>query len=150
MAIIQLTQSQQALVDDTDYALLSQFKWQTMRVKHGFYATRTVTVSPGKERRVYMHRVIMGVDLGSRLIVVDHIDGNSLNNTRANLRLTDHKGNAANKHRPVRQAASGHAGVHWIPKRNRWWAVKRIEGRQISLGYYLDMASAIAAHHART
>lgn len=48
-----------------------------------------------KPRRLYLHRLVLGVHARSRP-VVDHIDGDSLNNTRANLRATTMAVNSQN------------------------------------------------------
>jgi len=42
----------------------------------------------------YMHRLIMSFPVGG---VIDHADGNTLNNTKANLRIATHSQNAMNR-----------------------------------------------------
>lgn len=76
-----------AVVDDDDFAYLSQWKWFAKRQRHGnFYAIRRLrwTMNGRKtERQIFMHRDIAGV---SRF-QVDHVNRDGLNNTRGNLRL---------------------------------------------------------------
>jgi hypothetical protein len=71
---IPLTQGQVARVDASDHAWLSQWRW---RYATNGYAIRTYTDRQGQPRYALMHRVIMQARPGE---LVDHIDGNRLNN----------------------------------------------------------------------
>lgn len=78
------------LVDESDMPLLSPHSWW-LRNKGGGRAYVCADIG-GK--RVSMHRLILSAQPGQ---VVDHIDHDPLNNTRANLRLcapSDNSGNA--------------------------------------------------------
>jgi len=93
-----------ALIDDEDYDLLSKIKWcakPRRSLSGGHYACKTI-----KPNQVYLHRFILNAQKGE---IVDHINGDGLDNRRCNLRLTDLKGNAANKRIPP--SASGYRGV---------------------------------------
>ncbi len=92
-----------ATVDARDFKKLSKHRWV---VKHRGKQVYAVTRETGKIP-MYMHRVIMRAPKG---MVVDHIDGNGLNNCRCNLRLCTPQENAANKKGPL--GASGYIGVH--------------------------------------
>lgn len=98
MQRIPLTQGKIARVDDADYALLSQWKWGYLPNKRSGYAVRFETRG-GQRRTIYMHRQIMGADVGQ---VVDHEDGDGLNNQRSNLRLAHTTHNLANRPAPAR------------------------------------------------
>jgi hypothetical protein len=75
---IALTKRKFALVDAADYEWLKNFRWHAKCARGRYYAA---TVIDGKS--VSMHRLIMNPPPGK---VTDHISGNSLDNTRANLR----------------------------------------------------------------
>lgn len=96
MRSVSLTRGYEAVVDDEDYDLVSQFKWYANVSGRTVYAER-------KTRRVQMsmHRLIL--DAPAHLCV-DHIDGNGLNNTRANLRLATRQQNLFSS--PSRETAS--------------------------------------------
>lgn len=78
-------------VDDEDFEYLNQFRWCVFMTCRVYYARTSIN---GK--KYYMHRMIMNtVDNPDH--VVDHIDGNGLNNTRMNLRVTTNRVNCRNK-----------------------------------------------------
>lgn len=98
MKRIKLTKRKWALVDDEDYAWLSQFKWCASLESRGtkYYAIRWEYVwkqiAPGiRERsrvKVRMHRLVMGLPPGKDdPRVVDHLNHNSLDNRKANLEV---------------------------------------------------------------
>lgn len=87
---IPLSQGRLALVDDADYAELSQHKWF---VDHYGYAVRNFPRSLCKTRDIRMHRVILNAPDG---MTVDHINGNRLDNRRCNLRLATDAQNKCN------------------------------------------------------
>jgi len=98
MKIIKLKNGEETLVSDEDYEELSQYKWSLST----FYAARSEN---GKI--IYMHRQIMKPEKG---MVVDHINGNKLDNRRENLRVCTHQQNMCNsKHRNN----SGYKGVYY-------------------------------------
>lgn len=81
-----------ALVDDEDYERLAAFKWHVVNCtrrsgKPKLYACRRVN----RTGKVYMHREIMNPPPH---LVVEHIDGNGLQNTRDNLELIPHAENS--------------------------------------------------------
>ena len=79
---IELTQGFVSVVDDDDYPLVRDFKWRALNSRGFVYAARSVGRSA-----VLMHRVIAGAKPGQ---IVDHIDHDTLNNRRANLRVCTH------------------------------------------------------------
>ena len=83
-----LTRGQLAWMDEADYALAIRHNWfakPIQRASGGFYAAGRVG-----GRQVYLHRFLMQPAAG---LVVDHIDGDGLNNRRANLRVCTHAEN---------------------------------------------------------
>lgn len=152
MKIIELTQGYEALVDDYVYALLGQYLWYalpyTSKGSTVVYAYRVVPYNVGhrKQRRVRMHREILGIDspgFKDRRII-DHIDGNGLNNQRDNLRIVSHSINNQNV-RSKKLSDSGYRGVYgrgW----DAWKAEISIKGKSIYLGYFKDPILAAQAY----
>lgn len=118
-----------AVVDDEDYERASARTWH--RTAPG-YAARSYKGG----RKEYLHRFILGLETGDG-IVVDHIDADPLNNTRANLRVGDHGVNGQNR-RAMTGCKSRHRGVAWHEARQRWRVTVRVDGRNRSFGEYVD------------
>lgn len=109
MKQIQLTQGQVALVDDEDFEFLSQRKWHAAKWKHGFYARSHNGWTNGKQNKLSkMHRVVMKID--DPAIFIDHIDGNTLNNQKSNLRKCSPAENQKNQF--SRKGKSNYLGVN--------------------------------------
>ena len=97
MKEIQLSQQLTAVVDDEDYAELMKHRWCVRRGNGGFWvAIRNSNGYDPKEgpRQYQMHREIMKAPRG---VEVDHINGDTLDNRRANLRLATRSQNLANR-----------------------------------------------------
>src|SRR5271165_1079669 len=63
---IQLTRGKFAIVDEEDYGILSQFKWNAQLDKRSgrLYAARNHAYPDGIKRTVFMHRQILGLERG--------------------------------------------------------------------------------------
>lgn len=137
-------------VDAVD-ADLSETRWyqEAAGDKAGavWYAFNIVTVSGGARKRRVMHRAILSRVLGRELSsseVVDHIDGDGLNNSRSNLRLATRHENARN--RTANLNGSGYKGVSWNKNHGAWSARIFLSGKNRHLGYFTSIAAAAAAY----
>jgi hypothetical protein len=119
-----------AIVDDEDYSLISQHKWSACKSSHRerFYAI-CYPKKPAPKRKIAMHRLVMGAT--DPKIMVDHIDGDGLNNRRSNLRIATNSQNQMNKNG---WSKSGYKGVSQF--KNKWHASIRFDGKLHSLGNY--------------
>lgn len=75
---------------------------------------------------------------------VDHINRCKTDNRISNLRLVDRTQNLTNS-RLYKNNKSGHRGVFWYPRTNRWKARIRVNNKIIELGYHKDKDDAIKA-----
>lgn len=151
MKEIQLTQGQVSKVDDDKFGGLSANLWSARWSKQtrSFYALRNEQLPSGKRRLVLMHREIMGALSNQD---VDHINHDTLDNRRKNLRLVEQRNNSANS-RKARGKRSPFKGVSWHRQLSRWQAhisdgPIRPDGRRKfrRIGLYLTQEEAAAAY----
>ena len=138
---IHLTQGYVTLVDDVDYEWLKQWKWCAHVDRQGcVYAVRSVWVD-GRNKMLRMHRLILGAKPGK---MSDHINGDTLDNRRSNLRICTNQQNNRNRH--ARAGTSRYKGVHWYKRGSKWRASIHINGRFKHLGYFDDEQEAALAY----
>lgn len=140
MKTIPLTRGLLALVDDSDYPLLSTMKWHALNQKGFFYAARSGVVG-GKETVIHMHRLLLGFPA----VEIDHRDGNTLNNQRGNLRKASKSRNQANR-RKNRNGSSRYKGVSRYEY--GWLAGIRVNGKRHHLGTFANESDAARAYDA--
>lgn len=78
---------------------------------------------------------------------LDHIDGDRSNNRFENLHAVSHKENLRNQGIYCSNT-SGHVGVHWNKKCNKWQAYIKVNGKMLHLGLFENLEDAIAARKA--
>lgn len=72
------------LVDQADAEAVSRYKWQSVANKAGSKRRTPYVAATINGRRMFLHRWLLQAPAGHH---VDHIDGDPLNNCRANLRI---------------------------------------------------------------
>ena len=145
MKEIPLTQGQVTLVDDEDYEWLSQWKWCAawdVRTR-SFRACRT-EILDGKRHPRTMHGLIMKTHPGQE---VDHVNHNTLDNRRENLRLCDHCQNQANQRKHA-DSKSPYKGICWHARHKKWMATIHVRGVHTHLGYFKTPEEAARAYDA--
>ena len=136
MKKIKLTQGQCALVDDADFEMLSQYKWYANLMLPGYYAVTRIA-KDGKQKKTTMNRLIMKTPKGMH---TDHINGDTLDNRRSNLRICTNAENLINSYRHRSGELMG--GVHKVVRRYktktsiRYEARRRIDGKRYHIGTY--------------
>lgn len=123
---IPLTKGKIAVVDLKDYECLKQYKWYATCSDGRYYAYRSFNKSC-----MSMHRYIMNAPKDK---VVDHIDGNGLNNRRSNLRICVIRENVHNCR--GRYKTSKYKGVHWNKKAGKWVSSITEKGKYRFLGHF--------------
>ena len=135
MIEVSLTQGFVALIDDEDAPLVSQYQWRVDRRSRINYA------KSGSES-IYMHRLLL---CPPPSFIVDHVDRDGLNNTRANLRLATLRQNAQNM--LSRTGRSVFKGVYWFPKTQQWQAqIKPPHQKRHTIGYFGSPEEAARAY----
>jgi hypothetical protein len=135
------------IIDAEDYEMLSKWKWSA---NGNGYAVRNERYEPKKYRKQYLHRAIINAKPGE---YVDHINGDTLDNRKENLRICTNAENSRNG-RKKQIGISKYKGVTKDKRVDKWVAQIMVNRKNINLGSFkteLDAASAynIAAlkHH---
>lgn len=142
---IKLTQNKVAIVDDKYHFQLNRYKW----FYDNGYAVRQIG-KEGKQIKLWMHWMIIG-DMNGRPIIgmeTDHINGNKLDNRKSNLRVGTKNENQHNRTK-YKNNTSGCKGViyfKWGKRIKRWHAQIGLNGKIISLGYFLTKEEASDAY----
>lgn len=145
MKQVSLTQGQFAIIDDEDDELVAQYNWR-YNAMHNRAQTSVYIKGNGKPTNLYMHRLIMHAPEG---VQVDHINGNRLDNQKANLRLVNAAQNQWNKRKVIRPGVttSQYKGVNWDRSLNRWRARLSVNGKYIYLGIHKSEIAAALAYN---
>ena len=145
MKKIKLSQGKFALVDDEDFENLNKYKWFANFRHTSYYAGRH---PKGNNRKlIIMHRDILNPPAH---LLVDHIDGNGLNNQKSNLRIVTCRVNLQNRHHKKTSRYSSHfVGVYndvAVYRKKPWTARIRINNKSKFLGYFLTEEEAHQAY----
>lgn len=97
-----------------------------------FRVTGVATVQ-GETLRAKLHRWLLEAP---DELEVDHINNDTLDNRRSNLRLATRSENAQNRRSAQSNARSGLRGVHWHGQKGKWWARMCVGGKRYSLGLF--------------
>lgn len=147
MAIeIPLTRGKVALIDEADHGLASQWKWFAHKRRDHFYAATNLPAEGGQRGgTLSLHVLLLGPRPGPGY-VADHINRDTLDNRRVNLRWVTRAQNKANAKRH-RNAGSRFKGVHRL-RSGAWMARITVAGRRRWLGSYRSEEAAAAAYDA--
>lgn len=135
-AWLPLPQGQSALVDKTDLQALSKHLWR-------FNAARRNVAGTVQGKTVLLHRFLLNAPDG---LLVDHINGDPLDNRRSNLRLATDEQNAWNSRK--KRGTSRFKGVSLVRPTGRWSSMIRVDGATRFLGNYLTEEDAARAYDA--
>ena len=121
-------------IDLDDIDKVKEYKWH---LNDNGYVRGNV----GNERMEYLHRFLLNIQ-GN--VIIDHINGNPLDNRKCNLRIATPTQNNMNMKKRS-DNISGYKGVGWQKKRNKWRARITINKKTIELGYFNTIEEAIKA-----
>lgn len=115
---IPLTMNKWSLIEEGDYDIVGQYNWCAQYQRDKKYRAMRRIWNSGDTYITYMHRQILGLDYSDKSIV-DHINRDTLDNRRTNLRLSDKSTNGMNRGKPITNT-SGYKGVSWSKRKNKW------------------------------
>lgn len=143
MEYIALTQNKRTIIDNKDFKKVSKYKWCYKISKilkdgreygvavHGFWNSKRQ-----QNKIIKLHRFILG--LTDPKIIVDHINGNTLDNRKSNLRIVDGTLNNMNRR--------GVKGCQWDRRTGQWRAELGFYGKRIWLGRFNRKEDAIKVY----
>lgn len=125
-----------SLVDDEDFEMVSQVHWSERRKKYKentrTYAIHEYTID-GDRGRIYLHRLILRAEIGE---IVDHINHDTLDNRKENLRKCTHAENMRNQLKHYYSATSPYKGVTCHGRKGWWKAVISVDGKSHLIGVF--------------
>lgn len=137
-------------IDEDDYAKVSSLKWymdkRTNKSRGTFYFYHRFRGESDYPTTfiVALHRYIMGCTVNDGK-TVDHINRDTLDNRKSNLRICTCEGNAQN-HKLRRDSTTGYKGVSYWKRDNNYISQIGYKGKLIFLGYYDTAEEAHAAY----
>jgi hypothetical protein len=132
-----LTQGKEAKVSPEDYSRAAQFRWHYLHTGYA-YSNRHCKITA-------LHRFIMDHDVDDRNIVVDHINGDTLDCRRENLRICTMTENVRHKTKLSCRNKSGYIGVYSSVNGEKWYAFINVDKKHIHLGSYDNVEMAVGA-----
>lgn len=127
-----------AIIDLEDVEKCKKYTWRIGCYKNRIRLETSITKN-NKNVHLRLHRYIINISESKQ--IVDHINGNTLDNRKRNLRITDKKGNGMNKGLNSNNS-SGIKGVYWCNSREKWVASIKVNGKREFLGYFNDKEEA--------
>ena len=140
---IELGEGEWTIVEPGDYYRFGQFRWSIGGRGRNIYACRTIRMEDGKTKMALLHRAIMEAPPG---LLVDHKNGDTWDNRRANLRLATHAENTQNRRKTKSKTSSQFIGVYLEKRSGRWAAKIKHRERCIWLGRFKSETEAAKAY----
>lgn len=124
----------EVILDDFDMYRLFHlgYTWHV----HGNAETLPYVGTSIRGKKTQLHRYILNAP---DHMLVDHINGNPLDNRKKNLRLVDHSGNAQNRIRLSSHNTSGYRGVWYDEKTEMWKVSIGVDNKNMDFGSYEDI-----------
>jgi hypothetical protein len=118
------------LIDDEDFILFNKYNWNIWYDKStkGFYCIN----SRKNKSTLRLHRYLVNCPDGFE---VDHINHNTLDNRRRNLRICSKAENQRNQ-RLKDNNTSGFKGVYWKKQDKKYVSQITLDGKRLHIGYY--------------
>lgn len=123
------------MIDTADLPIVSQYKW--------WISNRGYVCTTQKNETILLHRLLLGTPPN---MLTDHINMNTLDNRRANLRICNDNENVRNREKPITNK-SGYKGVYWNRQSRKWDARISVNNKNIYLGLFADVKEGAKAYN---
>ena len=142
--LLELTRGQKSVVDADDFKYLRHWNWCAYKGARTWYAVRRGMIEKKFSGMIHLHRFIMEPPPD---MVVDHKNGNGLDNRKSNLRVCTQAQNNKNKCKRTDGKTSKYIGVIKSPHTpGAWSASISIHRKSAFLGYYTSEDRAAQAY----
>jgi hypothetical protein len=134
-------------IDEEDYERVTSLKWNTslnLDPRNKRYFIHSYRDTTGKLCNISLHRFILGL-IKYDGIICDHINGDTLDNRKSNLRKCNKEGNARNV-RISKRNTTGYKGVVFHKRDKKYQANITVCNKKIHLGYYNTPEEAYRAY----
>ena len=129
MKTISLTRGYSTIIDDEDFEAISKYHW-SVHVRNKKAYAKTTIWNQNRRTRVLMHRMIL--NHSGKESFIDHVNGDSLDNRRENLRLCTHQENCMNRN----PQSNSTTGINGVTKYKDVYRVKiTFQGKDYWIGY---------------
>lgn len=144
MKTIPLTKGYFTKVDNDDYEKFAIYRWyaDASRLSE-IRAVRSINMGGKKIKRIILSREIMNAP---KELKVDHINRDTLDNRKCNLRICTQEENCRNRTK-MTNSKSKYKGVGWNTEMNKWIAKITSKGNRIHLGIFADEWEAALAYN---
>lgn len=88
-----------------------------------------------QNKTLFLHRLIIETDDTK---FIDHINHNTLDNRKDNLRIIDAANNSANRKGANKNNKTGHRNVHWMKRNNEYWVQIMCKGKRYKWKFPAD------------
>lgn len=129
-------------IDLDDMENINRFKWRIHKTRLGkMYAITNLPRVKGKRNSLYMHRLI----IGGNSKAIDHINGDTLDNRKINLRPATQAQNQMNKG-AQKNSSTGIKGVCPTANGNKYRASIKANGKIHHLGTFANIEEAASVY----
>jgi hypothetical protein len=136
----------EVLINENDMHFLSKFKWHIQVKSNTNYVVFNTTLKGRKYKMFRLHRTIMGLEnVDWKKFVVDHINGNGLDNRRCNLRIVTLFENSMNR-KKSKNNTTGYTGVDFSKSEKKFRARISKYGKRHELGLFNTAEEAYQAY----
>lgn len=109
------------------------------------YAVANIRIAKNKWTRIRMHRLILGIT--DPRIMIDHVNGNGLDNRKSNLRICSQAQNIANSRKIDKKSTSRFKGVCWCKRLGKWEVTISKNYKQTYVGIFDSEIKAAKAYN---
>ena len=140
--------SYKSQVDPSEYQKLLAHRWSCAlkRGKPYLYRKGKVTEGDRAKKTIQFTYAVLDIKKLPKGKVIDHINGDTLDNRKENLRICSIQQNSYNSN----YTNKGHRGVHWDKENKKWKAAIRNGGKNLNLGRFSDQKEAIDVYKTKS